>query len=490
MLKIGEKAVLKKNREIQNQMIITTMEDLVPKNSLFRKIDKYIDFTFIYDEVKDLYCPDNGRPSDPVILFKLVFIQYIEGIKSMRKTCDKVKTDAEYRWFLNIPFGEDTPHFSNFSKNYERRFKDNDIFERIFINIVNQADSYGLIGKEETFTDSTHKKANANKNKFENKTITEIKKRKLDLEKEINEERLRIGKKEFKYKSEEEARNIKVSLSDPESGYYHRTLKEKGFMYLDHRTVDGKSNIIIDAYVTKGNVHDSVPFIDRMRYIEKTYSWKPKRCGLDSGYDNLEIKEYFENNDIFGVIGYRSYGQGETKIRKWEFNYLTLEDIYECPKTGIILEYKNIDKNGYKEYSNSKGCKDCSYLKECYGKAKYRKIRRHIKEEINESARIRRLSEEGKDLLQKRRETIERSFADSKCNHGFRYAMHKGVLKNQHYTWLSCAAQNMKNIAIKVDRLENKHKNLSNFTRLLSRFFKIWLVIKKTFKQKPLVFSY
>jgi len=36
------------------------MEELVPEDSLFRKIDKYIDFSFIYDEVKDLYCATNG----------------------------------------------------------------------------------------------------------------------------------------------------------------------------------------------------------------------------------------------------------------------------------------------------------------------------------------------------------------------------------------------------------------------------------------------
>ena len=133
------------------------------KNSIIKigKIEKYIDFAFIEDEVKDLYSPDNGRPSDPIVMFKIIFIQYIDGIKSMRKTCEKIKTDAAYRWFLNIPFTEDTPHFSTFSKLYERKFKDNDIFEKIMVNIVNQADNYGLVGKEETYTDSTHKKANA-----------------------------------------------------------------------------------------------------------------------------------------------------------------------------------------------------------------------------------------------------------------------------------------------------------------------------------------
>ena len=97
------------NKNIQSEILMTTMEEIVPEDSLFRKIDKYIDFTFIYDKVKDLYCDNNGRPSiDPVVLFKIVFIQALDGLKSMRQTCKKIKVDAEYRWFLGIPFGENT----------------------------------------------------------------------------------------------------------------------------------------------------------------------------------------------------------------------------------------------------------------------------------------------------------------------------------------------------------------------------------------------
>ena len=119
-----------------------------------RNIQSEILITFIYEEVKDLYCENNGRPSiDPVVLFKIVFIQALDGIKSMRQTCKKIKVDAEYRWFLGIPFGMDTPHFSTFSKNYERRFKDSDVFENIFINIVNQAIKYNLIDGTTFYTD-------------------------------------------------------------------------------------------------------------------------------------------------------------------------------------------------------------------------------------------------------------------------------------------------------------------------------------------------
>ena len=80
------------NKNIQSEILITIMEEIVPENSLFRKIDKHIDFTFIYDEVKELYCENNGRPSiDSVVLFKIVFIQALDGIKTMRKTCKKLK---------------------------------------------------------------------------------------------------------------------------------------------------------------------------------------------------------------------------------------------------------------------------------------------------------------------------------------------------------------------------------------------------------------
>ena len=447
--------MLSKKEYFQNQMILQTMEDIVPEDSLFRKIDKYIDFNFIYDEVKDLYCTTNGRNSvDPVVLFKLVFIETLDGIKSMRKTCEKIKVDAEYRWFLGIPFGEKTPHYSTFSQNYIRRYAGTNVFENIFVKIVEQAIEYGLVKGETFFTDSTHKKANANKNKYHEEIVKEVKKRKEWLEEEINEERKKQGKKEFEYKEEIEEKKIKVSETDKESGYYHRDNKEKGFMYLDHRTVDGKANIIVDCYITKGNVHDSVPFIERAEYIKNKYGFNMKEWALDSGYDTLEIKKYFEDKKIFGVIGYRRYCQGETKIKKYRFHYDKETDRYICPETGITLEYTGrIDRNGYKYYSNKENCNGCPEIKRCCNKQGYRVIRRHIKEELNENARERRLSERGKELYKLRKEKIERSFADSKQNHAYRYAMYKGIEKNQNYTWLICAAQNMKNIAQKLAKV-------------------------------------
>ena len=77
------------------------------------------------------------------------------------------------------------------------------------------------------------------------------KERRKWLEEEINEERRKNGYKAFEYKDEVEEKEIKISTTDKESGYYHRDNKEKGFMYLDHRTVDDKCNIIVDCTYNK-----------------------------------------------------------------------------------------------------------------------------------------------------------------------------------------------------------------------------------------------
>jgi transposase len=78
--------LLTSNDKSQASYEFVCIEDLVPQDHLLRKIDKYIDFSFIREKVKEFYCLDNGRPSvDPVVLFKMIFIGYLFGIKSERQ---------------------------------------------------------------------------------------------------------------------------------------------------------------------------------------------------------------------------------------------------------------------------------------------------------------------------------------------------------------------------------------------------------------------
>ena len=77
------------------EMLRTDM--LVPGEQLLRKIDAAVDFGRIYELVEDLYCEDNGRPScDPVVLFKLVLIQHLSGIRSLRQTIRDAEVKVAY----------------------------------------------------------------------------------------------------------------------------------------------------------------------------------------------------------------------------------------------------------------------------------------------------------------------------------------------------------------------------------------------------------
>ncbi|MGL9808510.1 hypothetical protein IGK14_003073 [Enterococcus sp. DIV0970a] len=96
-----------------------SLEDLVPQDHLLRQIDQCIDFSFIYELVKEKYDEIQGRPSlDPILLIKLPMIQYLFGIKSMRQTIKEIEVNIAYRWFLGLSLEDPVPHFSTFGKNY------------------------------------------------------------------------------------------------------------------------------------------------------------------------------------------------------------------------------------------------------------------------------------------------------------------------------------------------------------------------------------
>lgn len=153
----------KREMNSREQVEFNCLEQLVPKDHLLRKIDKTINFDFIYNEVAELYSA-TGRPSiDPVVLVKIVMIQYLFGIPSMRQTIKEIQVNMAYRWFIGYSISEAIPHFSTFSKNYERRFRGTSLFDNIFIKILEIAEKNGLIAPEQIYIDSTHIKASANK---------------------------------------------------------------------------------------------------------------------------------------------------------------------------------------------------------------------------------------------------------------------------------------------------------------------------------------
>ena len=193
--------MMTKNENIGKfNIIFSTLEDLVPENHPVRTYDKAIDWNFIYPLVEDLYS-STGKPSiDPIVLFKIVFINYIDGIHSIRKTCERCKTDVAYRWFLRINFDEKIPDHSTYSQNLKRKFLGTDLFNKIFTHNIDESYKAGFIDPENVFGDSTHVKANANKKKHIDKVVQITKNIYYeDLIKDINRDRVDHDKKEIEF---------------------------------------------------------------------------------------------------------------------------------------------------------------------------------------------------------------------------------------------------------------------------------------------------
>jgi transposase len=435
----------------QQKLEMVYLEDLVPKNHILRNIDKYVDFSFIRELTKQYYCLDNGRPGiDPILLFKMLFIGYLFGIRSERQLVKEIEVNVAYRWFLGLGLTESIPDHSTISQNRRRRFKGTDVCQKIFDEIVFQAINHKMVSGKILYTDSTHLKANANKRKLEKVEVQKTPKEYIDeLNKAVEEDRIKHGKKPLKEKEPViEIKETKVSTTDPDSGYMMRDGKPEGFSYLDHRTVDSKYNIITDVYVTPGNINDVDPYIKRLDVQIKKFNFNTKYVGADAGYaTNLICKELYER-ELKSVMGYRRSPHTKGMYTKNKFQYVKELDVYVCPNLRA-LRYKTTTRDGYKEYiGNVEDCKECPNRAQCFSnKTKAKTIRRHVWESFKEDVVKFTKTDKGKKIYKRRKETIERSFADSKQLHGLRYCHMRGLENVQEQCLLTAAVQNMKKIA-------------------------------------------
>ena len=220
--------MLKRRREKQQQMEIVIMEQMVPEDHFLRKVDRAVDFSFIYDLCAPLYCAENGRPAiDPEILFRMLFVGYLYGIKSEARLEEEVNYNIAYKWFCGLDLTQKAPDATTISQNRRRRFRDNNIAEQIFNEILRQCVEKGLVGGGILYTDSTHIKAKANKHKKKLVEIAVTPKAYLaELDAQVDQEREELGKKPFDRDDEAHkgggSATRMQSTTDPESGQQSR----------------------------------------------------------------------------------------------------------------------------------------------------------------------------------------------------------------------------------------------------------------------------
>lgn len=461
--------MLEKKAKDMRQLELISIEEFVPKDHLLRKINKAVDFDKIYDFVEELYCLDNGRPGvDPVVLFKMVLIQHLYGIPSLRKTAEEVKMNIAYRWFCGYLFNEQTPHFSTLSRNFKHRFNE-EVVEKIFFWILSEINGAGYLSPEAVFIDGTHIKANANLKKAVKKAVPDAAKvYEEQLLKEINEDREDHGKKPFDSDKKLKEKEIMTSTTDPECGVFHKGEHKKCFAYTAQTACD-KHGYIMDVTLDPGNVHDSVAFnglYDRLKV-----NFQNIKCAvMDSGYKIPWIAKRLLDDGRIPVLPYKRPMSKKDFFRPYEYVLDEYYDCVICPQNNI-LNYATTDREGYREYK-SKGyiCKNCPDKIKCTENAKSEKtVTKHIWLDYMEQVEDIRHTIGMKKLYDKRKETIERVFADAKEKHSMRFTYFRGLSQVSKWVRLKFAAMNLKKYAI---HLSNRGVN----TLLYILFDKYWLI--------------
>jgi transposase len=123
-----------------------SLERHVPDNHLLRKINRFVDLTGLRAYLERYYS-ETGRPSiDPELTMRMLIVGYCFGIRSERRLCDEVHLNLAYRWFCRLGLDGDVPDHSTFSKNRHGRFRESDLFRKLFETVVARCIKEGVVG--------------------------------------------------------------------------------------------------------------------------------------------------------------------------------------------------------------------------------------------------------------------------------------------------------------------------------------------------------
>ena len=138
-----------------------SLERHVPADHLLRSVDRFVDLSGLREQLRPFYS-ETGRPSiDPELIIRMLLVGYCFGIRSERRLCEEVHLNLAYRWFCRLGLERAVPDHSTFSKNRHGRFRDSDLFRRLFEVTVKRCIDEGLVGGDGFAVDASLIRAEA-----------------------------------------------------------------------------------------------------------------------------------------------------------------------------------------------------------------------------------------------------------------------------------------------------------------------------------------
>lgn len=376
-----------------------SLEDMVPQDHLLRKIDRFLDFDDLRSHLKPFYS-HTGRPSiDPELMCRMLIVGYCFGIRSERQLCDEVHLNLAYRWFCQLGLEDKVPNHSTFSKARHGRFRESDLFRKLFEQVVLRCMSEGLVKGEGFAVDASLIRANASEA------------RAVDKGDPIDWSDLKIASRPvteyleaIDQAQEEEAPRKKTSLTDPTARWTAAVGGRARFTWSTNYLLDIETSVIVDVEATqayrKSEVHAARTMIDR---TEVRFGLKPERLLGDGAYGSAEL-------------------------------------------LGWIVDEKKIARNT--------DCSACTLKDQCCPTSPFKKVGRSIYEHARDEVRRLRTTKEYQQSKHDRKK-VEMAFAHLKRILDFRRLRLRGPTGAQDEFLLAATVQNLR----KLTRYAPKQSN-------------------------------
>ena len=365
------------------------LDAAVPDDHLVRQIARVLDLSWVHDELEPHYSRI-GRPSiDPVLMIRMLIVGYVFAIRSERALCREIQVNLAYRWFCGLSIEDKLPDHSAFSRARNERFRDGDVFRRVFERVVSACIAAGLVGGTGFAVDASLIAADANKCRSTPGA---------EWDKEIDPAISARAVKEYLATLDDPAFGAAsevvpkfVSPSDPAAQWTGALRNAAFFAYADNYLIDVKFGIIMDVEASRAirqaEVGASRTMIDR---TERCFGIKPDWLAADTAYGAAPNLHWLVDEKQIAphvpVIDKEKHKEGI--FSRGDFIYDDARDVYICPAQKEVPTSGRVHADGMIRYLAPLAvCRACPLKPQCCPGVEGRRILRHVYEPARDVAR-------------------------------------------------------------------------------------------------------
>lgn len=439
---------------------------LIPKDHMFRQWLALIDFSFVFDQLKDKYCHDNGRMAvDPVMMFKYLVLKAISNLSDV-KLVERCRYDMSYKYFLGLLPEDGVIEASSLSRFRNQRLADTDIMDTLIKKTVEVAKEHKLIDGRTIIVDSTHTLSRCTP-LGQTETLQKYAKalRKMIYEIDVNMKQSMPAKYEGDSLSDEinyvkslvefcsrkpelslrenisEASSLLSEMVDDIEDHYtisgddearvgHKSADSEFYGYKTHIAMTPE-RLIVSASMTSGEKNDG-PELPAL--IDKAIEVLPEleRVVGDGAYSGQKNLEKAEDEGIKIVSKLNSRLLEGSKYEEKGFSYNKDAEMLVCPAGHMSISKKQVkDRTGNDRITylfSRKHCGVCALRDTCLGqtKEKRQKVSAAVKTK-QQIAQIEFMDTEEFKRWSKERYKIEAKNSELKNNYGYDRAIYYGV---------------------------------------------------------------